>query len=369
MKSLGKIYINNFNFKLNKFSSYNFVVNYYKKVRNPDKIYKYRRYDEEGDKDKEEFQRQLKESRKQITETYWKEQSKIEAGYFKDFKEIQEREKIANQITSFEFIVAQSWKCAKDMHLRKLAHDRFYAKQNVWRLEDAAKSEENQALLSLIDREAEHWLTPQNFYQNISSVIDEILPHTIISHRDYYNKVNKYALLMDKGMVESAENLKNNSENSEFKNKLLEPIFTNLKKMIRHLSKNPEHVYLEKYTSIKNKLENHYDITKGEGKIIHDKFKDIFTSLIEKQRILNDVPNNKINLIEKTLTSLINITITWNKYIEVLYMTDEEISKLNSGNGVDTREIDLLDDKEINEKLEENSKEQLVGDDQSKFFI
>lgn len=75
--NFGKSFSNyDLNYKIIKIQK--MCINYSKKPKEIDRVYKYRRYDNEQVKDFNEFQKNLKESRRKITEEYWEENSQIE---------------------------------------------------------------------------------------------------------------------------------------------------------------------------------------------------------------------------------------------------------------------------------------------------
>lgn len=356
--SLNSLNLNN-QFLLSKKS----FANYFKKIKNPEKIYKYRRYDGSYEKEKEEFIHKYKETRKELVDTFWKEHSVIEKEYLDDFYESQLELKKENQIKDVDFIISQAWKCAKETNHRKEAHDRFYAKQKAWRLEDSIKKDDQQGLLNLMDRQAENWLTIKNFNQKIPYVIDELLPPTVISHNDYYSKLSAYAVLVDSGELEKAEELKRGDFNIEEKNSILEPLFINLKKMIKSISKTNENKYVEAYSIIERKLKNAYNTERGEGKDLLDNFKSLFKKMVEIQRQINENDSNKLIAIEHTLQNLINLIITWNKYVEILYMTADAMQKNIDELGISRREIEIIpkydDDEDANTTDEYITKKKL----------
>lgn len=209
-------------------------ANYFKKPT--DKIYKYKRYDMEFEREREEYQLKYKQTIDEMREQYWKDQNKIEKDYI-DFFNHREKNKLWKEESRDRiWIVNNSFKCLNKMKEMMDNQKKFISKQKIWKMEDDEKHAEQQALLNLLDKQSENWLTPHNFNSRISNVLDLILPPTIGSHKDYYNKINKYALMVEEGKLEEAEEFKRKDLNQDFKNNLLEPVYTNLKRMIKSLT-------------------------------------------------------------------------------------------------------------------------------------
>lgn len=302
--------------------------NYFKNPTN--KVFKQRRFDMEFEKERKEFQVKYKEAISKIKETYWKDQNKMEVDYIEYFNFVEGNLLWKNQSKDRRWMVIQSYKCVMQMKETMENQKKFMAKQKIWKIEDEEKHEEQQALLTLLDKQAENWLTPFNFTSKISNLLDLILPPTIGSHQDYYNKINKYALMVEEGKLEEAEEFKRQDLNQDFKNSLLEPIFVNLKKMIRSVTSSPEHGIYEEYKTVIHQLKTKIDVTKGKGKEIMSSLTEKYKDLIINSRKENEEANLKIALIENTLTAITSLLITWERYVDILYSSNEELNKIQS---------------------------------------
>ena len=109
--------------------------------------------------------------------------------------------------------------------------------------------------------------------------------------------------------------------------------------MISHLSKTPEYSYLENYSKIRQRLENNLNIEKGFGKELVDKLNSRYSNLLEILREYNEHPSEKIRYIERSLYCLSNLLITWNKYVEILYLSDKEIEIRTNEAKISLREL------------------------------
>jgi hypothetical protein len=206
-------------------------------------------------------------------------------------------------------------------------HQAFIAKQKSWREEDSTELAQKHDLLYMLDKQSEDWLTPMNIDEKLEKQINTILPPTILSHVDYYNRINKYATLIEQGYNEEAEKLKINKKIIDYKNKQLEPLYHELKTLIRHLTYTEENSVFDLYNETVNRLRYHFDNHKGIEPII-EHFTGLFKRLVSLIRLEYENPNSKLELIESQLKSLVMILVIWNRYTEVIYMPDEEVERL-----------------------------------------
>jgi hypothetical protein len=201
------------------------------------------------------------------------------------------------------------------------------AKQKNWREEDAAELSQKHDLLSMLDKQSEDWLTPANIDEKLETQMNTILPPTILSHVDYYNKINRYAELIEQGFTEEAEKLKLNKKIIDYKNKQLEPLYHELKTLIKHLTYTEESSVFDLYIETVNRLRYHFENHQGIEPIV-EHFNGLFKKLITLIRMEYENPNSKLELIESQLKSLVMILVVWIRYVEIIYMTDEEVQKI-----------------------------------------
>jgi hypothetical protein len=174
------------------------------------------------------------------------------------------------------------------------------------------------------------WLTPDNIDTRLSQQMNKILPPAILSHVDYYNRINKYSLLIETGQYEKAEELKLNKKIIEYKNNLLQPLYVELKMIISHLTYNEEHSVYSLYKETINRIENFIDFKDNKSNVIYlkDSLTFLFKRLISLIRLENEKANNKIEIIEKQMKALTMILVIWNKYVDIIYMPDFDVENL-----------------------------------------
>jgi len=175
--------------------------------------------------------------------------------------------------------------------------------------------------------------------------MNKILPPTILSHVDYYNRLNKYALLMETGQLEEAEEVKLNKQVIEYKNKLLQPIFMELKMIIKHLTYTEEHSVYTLYKDTIFRIENYLYASNNKTEVnnLKENLTILFKRLICLIRSENEKADTKIEIIEKQLKALTMILVVWNKYVEIIYTPENKIEEM------------IERDKQINQEITDKS--------------
>lgn len=183
----------------------------------------------------------------------------------------------------------------------------------------------------MLDRQAEEeWLTPDNIDTRLSQQMNQILPPTILSHVDYYKKLNTYATLLEQGFSKEAEELRLNKRIIEYKNKQLQPIYEELKTIIRHFTYTEEHSVFTLYKETLLRIDN-YLVTKDTEKdfnVLKDNLAYLFKRLITLVREENEKPDSKLDLVENQLKNLTMILVLWSRYVEIIYLPDVDVEKI-----------------------------------------
>ena len=119
-------------------------------------------------------------------------------------------------------------------------------------------------MLSLLDEQSKLWITFENMNERIDDNINFLLPPTILTHKDYYRRLQQQAILYDQGKYDEAENIRMGKEVIEYKNKILVNVFRDLKMLVRKVTYTEEHAIFEQFkdysTRIKNSLVFYYFI-------------------------------------------------------------------------------------------------------------
>lgn len=237
----------------------------------------------------------------------------------------------------------------------------FIAKQKLWRQQDMEILMQKNDLLTMLDRQSKDWLTPQNIEEKLETELNNLLPPIIASHKDYYNRLVKFSFNIEQGKFEDAEDLKINKKIVEYKNKLLSPLYQELKTIIKYLTINEENAAFDLYKETINRLKSKYNSESDpELKNLMQKISYDFKKLITLIRLENEKPENKLNLVENQLKSLVMILVVWNKYTDLIYKNEDDIEEeieLNKKLSFHTKQ--RLAGKSLDELLKENNPEKV----------
>ena len=110
----------------------------------------------------------------------------------------------------------------------------------------------------MLEKQSVNWITDKNTDVNVNKNLEAILPPTIISHVDYYKRLQDRAIFIETGNTALLDETQNKTELLKFKNATLGSIYHELKEAIRHVTYTPEHsvysIYLDYMTRLKNNL-------------------------------------------------------------------------------------------------------------------
>ncbi len=216
-------------------------------------------------------------------------------------------------------------------------------------------------LLTMLDRQAKDWLTPQNIDEKIETELNNLLPPIIASHKDYYNRLIRFSFNIEQGKFEEAEDVKINKKAVEHKNKLLSPLYQELKTIIKYLTITEENSSFELYRETINRIKSKFSIQNDpELRNLIEKISYDFKRLITLIRLENEKPENKINLIETQLKSLVMILVVWNKYTDIIYKPEEDIQReIEESSKLTEYTKQRLEAKSLDELIKENDLEKI----------
>ena len=216
-------------------------------------------------------------------------------------------------------------------------------------------------LLTMLDKQSKDWLTPHNIDEKLETELNNLLPPIIASHKDYYNRLIKFSYNIEQGKFEEAEDLKINKKIVEYKNKLLSPLYEELKTIIKFLTVTEENSVFELYKETVNRVRSKFSTDNDlELKNLIERISYNFKKLITLIRLENEKPENKILLIENQLKSLIMILVIWNRYTDVIYKPEELIeNELDDSKKLTFQTRQRLDNKSIDELMLENDPEKI----------
>ena len=113
---------------------------------------------------------------------------------------------------------------------------------------DTRKAMENRIMLETMQIDSKKW--PTIF--DLNTKIDEnvVIPQTILNYGEYQSKLQNLAFYAEQGDHEAMQKILNKEGVMDKKNLLLQPIFRDLKSMIKHMT------YTEEYQLLKEYIDN-----------------------------------------------------------------------------------------------------------------
>lgn len=205
----------------------------------------------------------------------------------------------------------------------------------------------------MLDRQSQDWLTPDNIDEKLNVQLNQILPPTILSHVDYYDKLNRYALYLEQGLDKEADDIKYNKKIIKYKNDQLALIYEELKTIIKHLTYTEENSVFALYIETSNKIKSSLQSNKNDqSQQLIDHCTYLFKKIITLIRLENEKPNNKIEVIESQLKALTMIIVLWRRYTDVIYTPDNDIENILNDQK-ESQEESYVDRKTLEELIEE----------------
>jgi len=216
-------------------------------------------------------------------------------------------------------------------------------------------------LLTMLDRQSKDWLTPQNIDEKLETELNNLLPPIIASHKDYYNRLIKFSFNIEQGKFEDAEDLKINKKIVEYKNKLLSPLYQELKTIIKYLTTTEENAAFDLYKETINRIKSKYNSEiDPELKNLMQKITYDFKKLITLIRLENEKPEDKLSLIENQLKSLVMILVVWTKYTDIIYKPEEQIDEeMEQEKNMSFHTKQRLEAKSLDELLKDNDPQKI----------
>lgn len=115
-------------------------------------------------------------------------------------------------------------------------------------LQRARKDMENKLMLQTMQIDSRKWPTVFDLNQKIDENV--VLPQTILNYGEYQKKLQNLAFFAEQGDHESMQKILDKEDVMEKKNLLLQPLFRDLKSIIKHMT------YTEEYKILKEYIDN-----------------------------------------------------------------------------------------------------------------
>ncbi|EAR89958.2 hypothetical protein TTHERM_00561490 (macronuclear) [Tetrahymena thermophila SB210] len=263
-------------------------------------------------------QKQLeKEYRAKVISDYWNSQTILENEYIEKYtREELERKKKSDQNFRDSIIrIAKATQNHVEFLKKRSALDEAKERKHI--LEQDVKAMNKKRILNIMQQESRHWINQQNV-NNINP--DSIMPATIYDETDYYLKLHEQAFLFEQGRLEEMEKVSLETEEIQYKNSVLMPIYQDVISMIKHL-KSTESFKLEKeFQAAKRILIEDCRNMQIEDQLEEKmaKLEKAFNTLRKAQKEKFDQPENQLEFLHEHLLILYNMLRKWGEYTNML---------------------------------------------------
>lgn len=185
-------------------------------------------------------------------------------------------------------------------------------------------------MLDAMQLEADRsWPTMATLDKRINA--DVVIPQTILNYGEYQDKLQKLAMYAEQGNDKAMQDLLDNQNVIAQKNKLLQPIFRDIKANIRHMTHTPEFELMREYVEKRNILLESVRGLKDQAsqdKVMKE-FRDNYAKLLAlKQQEITSNQGYHLDLLLHRLNCMHELLSLWSEYVEIIYMSEVEAGLL-----------------------------------------
>ena len=306
----------------------------------------------------------MKEARKKHKEEYWRVQTQVENQGFQQFRE-ERLKKQQDDLTSWRTSVCKiAYQTQKKLDLLTKKEDLLLESMRRSDIKQTRKRVSDKLMLNAMEIEQNRfWPSLSTLDSKIDS--DVIIPQTVLNFGEYQAKLQKLAILYEQGKDKEMQSLLDNQQQIDRKNKLLQPIFREMKGLIRHMSFNPEFELMREYITKRNQFDKTLQGTKSpeERTQIMLKLKKMYAAILaQRQNELRNSTTLRLKTIQKRLEDIFELLNLWNQYVDVVYMSEAETNMLEAISQMDARPQSLTLKSRGEQKELENRLNMLFGE-------
>ena len=177
---------------------------------------------------------------------------------------------------------------------------------------------------------AKSWPNLANLNQKIEA--DVVIPQTVLNYAEYQAKLQRLAMFADMGDQQAMQDVLDNQLVIERKNKLLQPLFRDIKSQIRHMSFTPEFEIIREYVSKHKQIQNSVKaMSNAEFKEKQlGQLKELYSMLLAKrQQKIRGSLSLRLKTLQQRLENIFELLNLWNQYVEVIYMPEGEVHMID----------------------------------------
>ena len=212
---------------------------------------------------------------------------------------------------------------------------RLLEAEKVRDLRDETDHRRRQLMLQALEVDSKRW---PHSTTDVNAQVDKnvVLPATVLHYEEYLKRLQRLAFLSEVGDYEKMEKVLDKQSVIDEKNRMLVPFYRELKAAIRRLTNTEDVRILKEYKQhlgqITRSLNYKGNIAAGpseehEAAVAADKkaLREAYTQLLAQHYRKQREPEHFLNAVEKKLTGLFHVVSIWLRYVNIVYMPENEV--------------------------------------------
>lgn len=308
-----------------------------------------------------QYQVDTKRARKRNIELYNEKQDQIDLNTVINFEE-KEHKNMLRRATAIRTISVKLAMQSKS-DLKELGKKEEYRVERIKNM--ALKKELDKAnrarIIQILKADEKNWFTKENLDTKVLNQV--LIPDVVSSHSEYFETLQKTALLNEVGDLEGLEDVVFETKITKFRNSLLVPLYSRIKGLVKFLKSTPETQLLKDYEAAQAHLNSTLRGKELANKL--SKLQALYEGLLI--RIRKDLDSNPGKMIEESLKKFLmfyNILQLWKEYTHILRKGGAELSNEMQLNNLQ-KELKREDFAKFNDGDYTDPEEKMTTDEES----
>lgn len=227
-----------------------------------------------------------------------------------------------------------SFETKKKFEYLQKREDELMRKMREADVADGKRRLENRYKLDAMQIDSRRWPKIEDLDNSITTNI--ILPQSILNYGEYQLKLQRLAFYAEQGDFEAMQKLLDNENVMKKKNAFLQPIYRDLKTIIRHMTHTEEYKLMREYVRNRQLI---LDALPEESQKAQEGLKALkqqYASLVANQRArMHENAGYRLEVMKKRLEDMFKLLNCWQQYIDVIYAPEVDINfmKILKDNG------------------------------------
>eukprot|EP00347_Sterkiella_histriomuscorum_P012490 403368376 len=273
--------------------------------------------------------------RKNHKKEYWQQHTQVENEFLDRFRKDRldaQRKELDKWRTRICTISMSTKKQLQDLERKE---DKLLDNMRKTDLMNMKRAMQNKIMLDVMQIDSRRWPTLLDMNSKINENV--ILPQTILNYQEYQQKIQNLAFYAEQGDHEAMQKILDNESIMEKKNLHLQPIFRDLKSIIKHMSYTEEYRILKEYMDGRAQIIRSIGENSEKGKEGLEMLEVEYAKLLRNYRNSLAEPEKKLKTMQKRLEDLFQLMSLWTQYVDVIYMPEIDINLLDAVNKTGAR--------------------------------